>query len=142
MEQRLSLVTLGARDLARARAFYAALGWRESPASQDAVAFFQLPGLVFGLWDRAALCHDTGLPDAGGWGGITLAHNVPRKDDVAPLLARAEAAGGRILRPAADTFWGGHSGVFADTEGHGWEVAFNPFWPLDASGTPQLPGAG
>jgi catechol 2,3-dioxygenase-like lactoylglutathione lyase family enzyme len=135
MQQRLSLITLGVSDLDRAISFYHAMGWTPHPASvPGVVAFFQLDGLAFALWSRAELAADSAVDDPGGWGGVTLAYNVRSADDVAPVLAAAEAAGGRIGRPAAPTPWGGFSGVFIDPDGHPWEVAHNPSWPLDDAG--------
>lgn len=142
MEQRLSLVTLGVTDLARSRRFYeAGLGWRASSASNGSIVFFQLGGLALALWDAAALAEDAGLPaDAvGGRGAIALAHNVRTQEEVDRVLAQAEAAGARPLRPAAATFWGGYTGYFADPDGHVWEVAWNPHFPLDAEGGLHLP---
>lgn len=129
MEQRISLVTLGVRDLPRARAFYEALGWSGASQPDDEVCFFQAGGMVFGLW--------TGL---GGHGapGIELAHNVRSPDDVAGVLEEAERAGGTIVRPAGEAEWGGTTGAFADPEGYVWEVAHNPGWPLRDDGTVQM----
>lgn len=126
VEQRLSLVTLGVRDLPRARAFYEALGWSGAVQPDDEVCFFQAGGMVFGLW--AAL---------GGHGapGIELAHNVGAAEQVSDVLAEAERAGGTIVRPAARADWGGTSGAFADPEGYVWEVAHNPGWTLNGDGT-------
>ena len=124
MDQRLSLVTLGVSDLARARAFYEALGWRgESP--DESVVFFQAGGMVVALWDRDALAADSGVLDGGGWGGVTLAYNVNSPDDVEATLTDAVDAGATLARAGAPTFWGGYSGVFVDPEGHPWEVAHN-----------------
>lgn len=130
MEQRISLVTLGVKDLGRARAFYEALGWRGAQQPDDEVAFFQAGGMVFGLW--AAL---------GGHGapGIELAHNVRSPQEVDALLAAAERAGGTIRRPGARADWGGYSGAFADPEGYVWEVAHNPDWLLADDGSVRLP---
>ncbi len=139
MEARVSLVTLGVRDLARARRFYEALGWTTRAGAEDEVAFFQAGGMVLALWDRAKLAEDTGVPDGGGWGGITLAHNVRSPREVDAVLARAEAAGATLARRGGETFWGGYAGVFVDPEGHPWEVAHNPFWTLDAAGRVTLP---
>ena len=139
MEQRLSLVTLGVADLERAVSFYRALGW--SPANDVAaqgVAFFQSGGMVVALWDRAELAADSGVTDGGGWGGMTLAHNVGSPEQVGAVLAEAEAAGATIARPGAETFWGGYSGVFVDPDGHPWEVAHNPHWTLAADGSITL----
>lgn len=137
MEQRLSLVTLGVRDLARAKAFYEALGWSgESPDGE--VIFFQAGGVIIALWDRAALAEDSGVSNGGAWGGVTIAHNVDSPEAVEAVLAEAAAAGATIARAGAPTFWGGYSGVFVDPEGHPWEVAHNPGWPLAADGSIRL----
>jgi catechol 2,3-dioxygenase-like lactoylglutathione lyase family enzyme len=138
MEQRVSLVTLGVRDLARARRFYEALGWTSAAAPADDVVFFQTGGSVLGLWDRAALAEDSGVHDAGGWGGVTLSHNVGSPEAVDEVMRQAEAAGATIARSAAPTFWGGYSGVFVDPEGHPWEVAHNPGWALRPDGSIAL----
>lgn len=140
MEQRVSLVTLGVRDLERARRFYAALGWVPSTASPDDVAFYQAGGMAVALWDRASLAEDSTVDDSGGWGGVTLAHNVRSPAEVDDVIERARAAGATIGREAAETFWGGYSGVFIDPEGHPWEVAHNPDWPLGPDGSVLLPG--
>ncbi len=137
MEQRLSLVTLGVRDLARAKAFYEALGWRGTQPSED-VVFFQAGGMVVALWGREQLAEDSTVEDAGGWGGITLAYNVRSPDEVDAVLVEAERAGATIGRSGAATFWGGYSGVFVDPDGHPWEVAHNPFWTLDDDGSLSL----
>ncbi len=139
MEPRISVVTLGVSDLARSRAFYERLGFKASTVSNEHTAFFQAGGMALALYSRKALAEDAHLPDEGGFGGITLAHNVRRKEDADALLAEAEAAGGRILKPARDVFWGGYSGYFADPDGHPWEVAWNPFFPLDEAGNLMLP---
>lgn len=143
MEQRLSVVTLGVADLERSRRFYeVGLGWTASAASQEGVVFFQLGGMVLTLYPRPALAEDAGLPDAPAprFSGITLAYNVRDRNEVADVLETAVKAGGSLLKPAQDVFWGGHSGYFADPDGHAWEVAWNPFWPLDADGAVRLPG--
>lgn len=135
MEQRLSPITLGVADLERAIAFYRGLGWEPHPASvPGAVAFYQLDGSAFALWSRAELAADSMVDDAGGWGGVTLAHNVRSPADVDSILSAAVAAGARLGRPGAATPWGGYSGVFIDPDGHPWEVAHNPGWPLDGAG--------
>lgn len=138
MEQRVSLVTLGVADLGRARAFYQRLGWRTDAEEGADVVFFQAGGAVLGLWDRGALAEDSGAADEGGWGGITLAHNVRSPEEVDAVLAEAEAAGATVVRPGAATFWGGYSGVFHDPDGHAWEVAHNPFWTLGPDGAVRL----
>lgn len=140
MQPRLTLVTLGVSDVARARAFYEKLGFRASSASQDSVAFFDAGGVVLALFGRAALADDAHVPDGPpGFSAVSLAHNCASESEVDRVLAEAIAAGARLLKPAQKVFWGGYSGYFADPDGHLWEVAFNPFWPLDKAGRLQLP---
>jgi uncharacterized protein len=140
MEQRLNLVTLGVTDVARARAFYARLGWRESDRDNASIAFFQLNGFVLALYGRTALAADARLADAGpGFGGITLAYNVRERDEVEAVLAAAQAAGGCIVKPAQTAVWGGYSGYFTDPDGHPWEVAWNPGFSILPDGTLRLP---
>jgi uncharacterized protein len=138
VEQRVSLITLGVGDLRRARRFYEALGWTTGAEPDDDVVFFQAGGMVVALWDRGKLADDTVVSDGGGWGGITLAHNVRAPEEVDRVLGEAEAAGATIARPGAQTFWGGYSGVFIDPEGHAWEVAHNPHWALREDGSISL----
>jgi catechol 2,3-dioxygenase-like lactoylglutathione lyase family enzyme len=138
VEQRLSLVTLGVADLARARAFYEALGWRTGAAPADDVVFFQSGGMIVALWGRDQLAEDSGVEDRGGWGGVTLAHNVRSPQEVDAVIAEAEKAGARIVRPGGKTFWGGYSGVFVDPDGHPWEVAHNPHWTIAEDGSVRL----
>ena len=138
MEQRVSVVTLGVRDLARARRFYEALGWTTRAQPADDVVFFQAGGTIVSLWGRDQLAEDTRVSDSGGWGGITLAQNVHSPAEVDAVLAAAEAAGAQITRPGGETFWGGYSGVFLDPEGHAWEVAHNPHWTLADDGSVRL----
>jgi catechol 2,3-dioxygenase-like lactoylglutathione lyase family enzyme len=137
MEQRLTCVTLGVSDIGRARAFYEALGWRGTSPDGE-VVFIQAGGMVLALWDRGLLAEDSAVTDAGGWGGVTLAHNVGSPEEVDAVIAQAEAAGACIGRPGAPTSWGGYSGVFVDPDGHPWEVAHNPYWRLAADGTVHL----
>lgn len=139
MEQRISLVTLGVSDLARARSFYRTLGWSESGASLDDVAFFQAGGMVFALWSRASLAEDSAVEDTGGWGGVTLAYNTRNREEVDTVIEEARKAGAIIGREPAGTFWGGYSGVFIDPDGHPWEVAHNPFWEMSDDGAVSLP---
>jgi uncharacterized protein len=138
MEQRLSLVTLGVADLARARAFYEALGWANGAAPADDVVFFQTGGMVVALWGRDQLATDTGVDDSGGWGGVTLALNVRSPAEVDAVIEEARTAGARIARAGAETFWGGYSGVFVDPDGHPWEVAHNPHWTIADDGSTLL----
>jgi len=140
MEQRLSLVTLGVRDLAQARGFYERLGWRASSASNDGVAFFKAGGVVLGLYGREALAEDASVSAEGsGFAGVALAHNTASRAAVDAVIAEAEAAGGTVIKPAEDVFWGGYSGYFADPDGHLWEVAWNPHFPFDEAGNLILP---
>jgi predicted lactoylglutathione lyase len=139
MEQRLSLITLGVSDLGRARAFYETLGWTTRADPSDDVVFFQSGGMIVALWDRGRLAEDSAVPDGGGWGGVTLAHNVRSPGEVDAVLSEAEAAGATISRPAAETFWGGYGGVFVDPDGHPWEIAHNPHWTIEPDGSIRLP---
>ena len=138
MKQRVSLITLGVRDLARARAFYEGLGWKSGAAPADDVVFFQCGDMVVALWGRDQLAEDSEVTDGGGWGGITLALNVGSPEEVDAVLDEARAAGGTVAREGAETFWGGYSGVFIDTEGHPWEVAHNPHWTITPDGGVRL----
>lgn len=142
MEPCVSFITLGVTDIARSRAFYEALGFRAAASSNDNVVFFQLnQGVVLACFGAEHLAHDAGRDGEVGRGvGIALAHNVRSKDQVAGLLARAEAAGGRITQPAGDTPWGVWRGYFADPDGHAWEVAHNPDVTWDARGGVWMPG--
>ena len=139
MEQRVSLITLGVRDLARARAFYEGLGWTTRAAAEDDVVFFQAGGMVVALWDRASLAEDSGVEDSRGWGGLTLAHNVRSPAEVDAVIEEARAAGADIVREPAKTFWGGYSAAFTDPDGHPWEVAHNPRWTIREDGSVELP---
>jgi len=138
MEQRVSLITLGVRDLRRARQFYESMGWRTGAGPEDDVVFFQGTGMVMALWDRARLAADSAVEDGGGWGAVTLAFNARSPHEVDAVLAEARAAGATIGREPGPTFWGGYSGVFVDPEGHPWEVAHNPGWRIDADGSVHL----
>lgn len=138
--QRVTLITLGVRDLKAARAFYARLGWIEHGQSQDGVAFFQMNGAVLGLFGLTDLAADQGRPGAAlGTGAITLAQNFPTAAEVDAAFTTALAAGGTALKAPEKVFWGGYSGYWSDPDGHVWEVAMNPFWPLSADGSLTLP---
>jgi predicted lactoylglutathione lyase len=137
MEQRISLITLGVADLGRAMDFYGALGWNGSSPDGD-VAFYEAGGMIFALWGRDKLAEDSVVEDPGGWGGITLAHNVRSPAEVDAVLDQARAAGGAVAREGAETSWGGYSGVFADPDGHPWEVAHNPRWTIADDGSVSL----
>jgi uncharacterized protein len=138
MDQRLSLITLGTRDLARARAFYEALGWMTGAAPDDDVVFFQAGCMIVALWGRDQLAEDSGVEDGGGWGGVTLAYNTRTPEEVDTVVEEARAAGARIPREPGETFWGGYSGMFVDPDGHPWEVAHNPHWAIDDDGSVRL----
>ena len=139
MEQRLSLITLGVSHLARARRFYEDLGWVTRAEEGDDVVFFQAGGMVVALWDRAELAEDSAVSDPGGWGGVTLAYNTRTPAEVDAVIEEARAAGAAIGREPGETFWGGYSGVFIDSDGHPWEVAHNPRWRIEADGSLRLP---
>jgi predicted lactoylglutathione lyase len=138
VDQRLSLVTLGVTDLTAARRFYEALGWRTGAEPADDVVFFQAGSMIVALWSRASLAEDSVVDDTGGWGGVALAYNTRSPAEVDAVLEEARAAGARIAREAAETFWGGYSGVFVDPDGHPWEVAHNPHWTLLEDGSVRL----
>jgi len=146
----LSVVTLGVANIAVSRKFYETLGLCASRDSNAQVAFFDANGVILALFGRDALAQDALAQDvlaqdagaenvAPGFSGVTLAWNVAGETEVDSCLARAEHAGARITKPAQKAFWGGYHGYFADPDGHLWEVAYNPFWPLDALKRPQLP---
>jgi uncharacterized protein len=139
MDQRLSLITLGVANLARARAFYEAIGWTTRAKPDDDVVFFPAGGMIVALWDRDRLAEDSAVDDPGGWGGVTLAHNVSSPAEVDAVMDEAAAAGATIGRAAGETFWGGYSGLFIDPDGHPWEVAHNPHWTLRDDGSIVLP---
>ncbi|HKV44414.1 MAG TPA: VOC family protein [bacterium] len=140
MEQRISLVTLGVTDVAVSRAFYERLGWEASSIGGDEVAFFQAGGMILALYNREDLAKDVGFPTGSGDpGGVALAYNAGRREDVDTVLAEARKAGARILRKAEDKSWGGYSGYFVDPDGHPWEVAWNPGFVLPGDGSVQLP---
>lgn len=142
MPLRLSLITLGVADIARATAFYGALGLSPGASSNEAVTFFDMNGIILALYGRAALAEDARIDAAGsGFSGVTLAWNVADRPAVDGAIDAAVAAGGRLVKPAEEVFWGGYSGYFADPDGHLWEVAHNPFFPIDAEGVTRLPGA-
>jgi predicted lactoylglutathione lyase len=139
MKQRISLITLGATDLPRARRFYEALGWTTGAGPDDDVVFFQTGGeMVLALWDRVKLAEDSCVEDGGGWGGVTLALNFGSPAEVDAVIEEARAAGAMIGREPAETFWGGYSGVFIDPDGHPWEAAYNPRWTVTEDGGVRL----
>lgn len=140
MEPRISIVTLGVEDLGRAVRFYESMGLKRHGGITDNVAFFQMGGSILALWPRAELAKDAGLADAGsGFRAAALAYNTRSDAEVDEVLARAGRAGGRIVKPAQRAFWGGWYGYFSDPEGHLWEVAHNPAFPIDTEGRISLP---
>lgn len=140
MKARISVITLGVSDLPRSRRFYCeGLGWKASSTSSEHIVFIDMGGIVLGLYPRDLLAADATLSPGSGFGGVTLAQNVGSKAEVDAALRVAVEAGATLLKPAADTFWGGYSGYFADPDCHPWEVAYNPFWGLDEAGSVVLP---
>lgn len=139
MEARVSIITLGVADLERAYRFYhEGLGFPTSSSLDAGIIFFQTGGVCLALYPQAKLAEDVSpkfAGQAGGFSGVTLAHNTRTKDEVDAILARAEAAGGKIEKPAQDTFWGGYSGYFSDPDGHLWEVAYADFWQFNPDGS-------
>ena len=133
MQPRISIITLGVSDLQRSVNFYRdGLGLPTTFKNGEGIAFFQLMGTWLALYPSDALAEDAALPPARTpFGGFALAHNLPTKLDVDIVIQQALAAGATLLKPAADTFWGGYSGYFADPDGHPWEIAWNPFFPLE-----------
>ncbi|MBU1378033.1 MAG: VOC family protein [Alphaproteobacteria bacterium] len=141
MDQRISLITLGVGDLARARRFYEqGLGWTPLSAL-DEVAFYQLPGLGFALFERKALELDAGRPIDGAFSGFAVAINERSRDAVDATIAQAVAAGGKVTKPAETAPWGGYSGYVADLDGHAWEVAWNPGCTIHPDGSTTFGGA-
>jgi uncharacterized protein len=138
MKQRVGVITLGVGDLGRARRFYEALGWTTDAATDDEGVFFQAGEMVVALWDRARLAADSCVEDAPGWGGVTLALNVGSPAEVDEVTEEARAAGARIGREPAETFWGGYSSVIVDPDGHPWEIAHNPHWTITPDGGVRL----
>jgi len=140
MDQRVSLVTLGVRDLKRSRDFYERLGWRRSMKQSEGIAFFQAGGMALALYPRDELAKDARVSPAGeGFRGFTLAYNGRSKGEVDAVLAEAKSAGATVVKPAEDAFWGGYSGYFADPDGFLWEVAWNPFFVIAENGAIQIP---
>jgi hypothetical protein len=137
---RITLVTLGVSDVAASTAFYRRLGWKLTKEGNEHISFFALDGIVLAVWSRAGLAGDAQVADTPpGFGGTALAINLASRGEVDAAMAAALAAGARITKAAEAVFWGGYSGYFADPDGHLWEVAHNPFWPLDERGRAILP---
>ena len=138
--KRLNIVTLGVVDLTQSRGFYEELfGW-EPRGNEEQISFYNMGGWMIALYPRELLAEDAQVPPEGsGFSGITLAHNVERKDEVSIFLEKAKGLGATVVKEAQDVFWGGHSGYFKDQSGHLWEVAFNPFTKTLADGTLDIP---
>jgi uncharacterized protein len=144
MDQRISLITLGVSDLTRSREFYERLGWRRSMAQAEGVVFFQAGGMALALYPSHELAKDANiaadLPAAApAFRGMALAYNARTREEVDSVLAEAQAAGAKILKPAQEAFWGGYSGYFSDPDGFLWEVAWNPSFPITADGSIKIP---
>ncbi len=143
LDQRITLITLGVADLGRSRSFYEQLGWRGQQTEET--VFFQAGGQAVVLWDREKVAADAGIDEDDGvstFGGIMLAHNVFSRSDVDDLIAAAAGAGARVTKEPAETFYGGYAGVFRDPDGHAWEIAHNPGFPLGEDGSLTLPDFG
>jgi uncharacterized protein len=140
MEQRVSLITLGVADLKRSSEFYERLGWRRSMTKAEGVVFFQAGGMALALYPRNELAKDAKTaPEGYGFSGISLAYNTRNREEVDSVLAEAQAAGARLLKPAEEAFWGGYSGYFADPDGFLWEVAWNPSFAMAKDGSIRVP---
>ena len=137
--QRVTLITLGVADLPRSKQFYTDLGWRPT-REMEGVCFYQINRLALGLFGLHSLAEDQGRPGAAlGTGAMTLAQNFQTAEAVDVAFAAALAAGATELKTPQEVFWGGYSGYYADPDGHVWEVAYNPFWPLNEDGSLTLP---
>jgi|TARA_B100001094_G_scaffold276523_1_gene284776 predicted lactoylglutathione lyase len=135
----VTLITLGVRDLQRALAFYQTLGWQAHPRSDDQIIFFQMRGIVLGLFGLNKLAADQTRDTAQlGTGAMTLAQNFSSTEQVDQAFKQAIDAGARPLKTPRPVFWGGYSGYFSDPDGHVWELAMNPYWPLSADGSLTL----
>lgn len=140
LPQRLTMVTLGVADVAKARVFYETLGFKAADFDSDSVAFFDMNGVVFGIYGREDLAEDAKVGSEGsGFRGVTLALNMESEAAVDEVLDFAVSCGAKLTKPAEKVFWGGYSGYFADPDGHLWEVAFNPGFQLDDNGRMVLP---
>lgn len=136
MEQRISIVTLGVKDLAISKRFYVdGLGWKPV-YENDQIVFFQLGGMIFALFLHNELAADFHAdPRTFGRAAMALGYNVRAKNEVDVVMRRAEAEGAKILKSAREAPWGGYAGYFADPDGFAWEVAWNPAWVMRADGS-------
>jgi len=140
MEQRVSIITLGVRNLERSKSFYERLGWRRGMTKSEGIAFFQAGRIALALFPREELARDANITDDGqGFRGFSLAYNTRQREEVDAVIAEAEAAGATVLKSAEEAFWGGYSGYFADPDGFVWEVAWNPFFEIAADGGIRIP---
>ena len=141
MKQKINLITLGVRDLKRSLDFYEkGLGWKKSNQSQETVAFFQLNGIVLSLYNRSLLAEDANVEDKPtGFSSITLAYNAESEIEVDEVINKVRKLGANILKEPQKVFWGGYSAYFTDPDGHLFEVAHNPFFPLNEKGEVELP---
>jgi uncharacterized protein len=140
LEPRVSIITLGVADLDRSRSFYERLSWQRCMTKADGIVFFRAGGMLLALYPRHELAKDANLSgDGQGFAGFTLAYNTRTREEVDSVLAEAEAAGAKILKPAQDAFWGGYSGYFADPDGFAWEVAWNPSFEIAEDGSVLVP---
>jgi predicted lactoylglutathione lyase len=138
MKQRVSMITLGVRDLPRSRAFYESIGWTTNAAADNPIVFFQAGDMLLSLWDRASLAKDSEVTDSGGWGGTTLALIVGSREEVDATTEEWRAAGATVAREPAETFWGGYDSIVMDPDGHPWEIAHNPNTTLTEDGGVRL----
>ena len=135
---RISLVTLGVSDLDRSRAFYDSLGFPRA-GETEGVAFYRTGGAILSLFPVESLAEDAHVSsERSGFHGMSLAINLASEAEVDAAFEHVESVGAVILKPAEHVFWGGYSGYFADPDAHAWELAYNPHWPLDDQGLPQL----
>jgi len=135
MTHTLNGLTIGVRDVVRARAFYDALGWQGRGGEGDDPVFYNTRGMVVMLWERSSLATDSYVNDGGGWGGVTFAHVVGSTEEVDAVTERARAAGGTVAREPGTTFWGGYDSIVLDPDGHPWEIAYNPNWHVADDGS-------
>ena len=131
MQSRINIITLGVKNLARSKKFYEDLGWTPSSVSNEHFVCFSANGVILSLYPEKLLEDDVTVQfSKHGYAGITIAHSVSTKEEVKEVLDQAAFCGAKIIKPARDVFWGGHSGYFSDPDGHLWEVAWNPHWAL------------
>ena len=140
MEQRVSIITLGVRNLERSKSFYERLGWRRGMTKSEGIAFFQAGRIALALFPREELARDANITDDGqGFRGFSLAYNTRQREEVDAVIAEAEGAGATVLKQAEEAFWGGYSGYFADPDRFVWEVAWNPFFEIAEDGGIRIP---